>query len=128
MTTVPKPTDLDLAGGFTCGYDAWNRLTEVRQGQTVVAKYEYDGLNRRVKKHIDQQSPADPNGVDVYQYFFYNEGWQALETRQTPTEEGRRPGNARPAVPVRLVAALHRRSDPPGREQGCQLRLHQRDG
>ncbi len=87
MTTVPKPSNLSLAGGFTCAYDAWNRLTEVKQGQTVVAIYEYDGLNRRVKKHIDEQSPADPNGVDVYQHFFYNVGWQALETRETPTED-----------------------------------------
>ena len=44
-----KPTDLDLAGGLTCAYDAWNRLTEVKQGQTVVAIYEYDGLNRRFR-------------------------------------------------------------------------------
>ena len=64
MTTVPKPSDLDLAGGFTCKYDSWNRLAEVKQGETVVAKYEYDALNRRVKKHIDTQSPADPNGVE----------------------------------------------------------------
>ncbi len=82
MTTVPKPSNLALAGGFTCAYDSWNRLAEVKQGQTVVAKYEYDGLNRRVKKHIDTQSPADPNGVDVYQHFFYNVEWQVLETRE----------------------------------------------
>ena len=86
MTTVPKPSDLDLAGGFTCAYDSWNRLTEVKQGQTVVAIYEYDGLNRRVKKHIDTDSPADPDGVDVYQHFFYNVGWQALETREATSE------------------------------------------
>ncbi len=86
MTTVPKPSDLDLAGGLTCAYDSWNRLAEVKQGETVVAKYEYDGLNRRVKKHIDEQSPADPNGVDVYQHFFYNVGWQALETHEATSE------------------------------------------
>ncbi len=65
MTTVPKPSDLDLVGGFTCKYDAWNRLTEVKQGETVVAIYEYDELSRRVKKHIDEQSPSGLNGVDV---------------------------------------------------------------
>ncbi len=32
MTTVPKPTALDLAGGFSCKYDAWNRLTNVTRG------------------------------------------------------------------------------------------------
>ncbi len=35
-----------------------------------------------MKKHIDTQSPADPNGVDVYQHFFYNAAWQVLETRE----------------------------------------------
>ena len=49
-------------------YDAWNRLVEVKDGSTnVVAKYEYDGLNRRIKKHIDSASPGSPaGGVDTY--------------------------------------------------------------
>ena len=46
----------------------------------MVAKYEYVGINRRVKKHIDEQSPAEPNGVDVYQRFFCGDGWEAAET------------------------------------------------
>ena len=43
------------------------------QGEAMVAN-EDDGLSRWVEKHIDEQSSADPNGVDVYQYLFYNEG------------------------------------------------------
>ena len=51
------------------------------QGEAMVARYEYDGLNRRMKKHTHEHSPADPNGVDVCQHFFYNEGWKVTETR-----------------------------------------------
>ncbi len=47
----------------------------------MVARYEHDGLNRRVKKHIDEQSPADPNGVDVYQHLLCNVRWEVVEAR-----------------------------------------------
>jgi len=50
---------------------------------TTFAKYEYDGLNSRVKKHIDTGGEA---GVDTYRHFFYNTGWQILETRKSTTE------------------------------------------
>ncbi|MCX5647512.1 MAG: hypothetical protein NTX40_00200 [Planctomycetota bacterium] len=36
MTTVPKPTA--LTSTYACKYDAWNRLTEVKSGEIVVAK------------------------------------------------------------------------------------------
>jgi len=75
-----------ISGGLTLKYDGWNRLVEVKDGQTVVGKYEFDGLNRRLKKHIDSQSPASPNGIDRYEHFFYNSAWQILETRDTTTE------------------------------------------
>jgi len=84
MTTLPKPTD--LANTLTCKYDAWNRLVEVKDGQTVVGKYEYDALNRRVKRHLDSQSPDNPDGIDSYVHYFYNSTWQILETRDTTTE------------------------------------------
>ncbi len=32
----------------------------------MVAIYEYDGLDGREKRHIDEQSPSDQNGGDVY--------------------------------------------------------------
>ena len=44
----------------------------------MIARYEYDGLNRRVKAHIDAQAPAEPNGVDHYRHFYYNASWQIL--------------------------------------------------
>jgi len=84
MTTVPKPSN--LSSGYTCKWDAWNHLVEVKDGTTVVAKYEYDGLARRVKKHIDSDSPGSPNGIDTYEHFFYNRGWQVMETRRSTVE------------------------------------------
>jgi len=40
-TTVPRPSDPTAA--YTCIYDAWNRLAEVRAGGATVARYRYDG-------------------------------------------------------------------------------------
>jgi len=84
MTAVPKP--VDMTGSYTCAYDAWNRLVEVKDGATVIGRYEYDGLNRRVKKHVDTQAPASPDGLDKYRHFFYNVAWQVLETRESDSE------------------------------------------
>ena len=116
MTTLPKPSS--LATALTCKWDAWNRLVEVKQSATVIGRYEYDGLGRRVKSHVDSQSPANPNGVDAYVHFFYNQGWQEVESRVS----GEREHGARIApapVPVRLVAAVHRRPRAAGQEHGC---------
>ncbi len=84
MTTLPKPSN--PASGLTCKWDAWNHLVEVKDGATVVAKYEYDGLARRTKKHVDSESPASPNGIDAYVHFFYNALWQVLEERNSTVE------------------------------------------
>ncbi len=84
MIMVPKPTALTAT--YACKYDAWNRLVEVKSGETVVAKYEYDGTDRRIKAHIDTQAPAEPNGVDHYRHFYYNASWQLLETRKSSSE------------------------------------------
>ncbi len=84
MITVPKPSS--PADGLTLAYDAWNRLVEVEDGATVVAKYVYDGQNRRIEKHLDSESPAAPDGIDTYIHYFYNSQWQTMETRETATE------------------------------------------
>jgi YD repeat-containing protein len=83
MTTIPKPAN--LADGLTAIYDAWNRLVEVKDGQTVMARYEYDGLNRRITSHIDSGAPSNPSGIDTYLHCYHNSAWQILETRQTDT-------------------------------------------
>jgi RHS repeat-associated protein len=84
MTTMPKPSALNTA--LTCTWDAWNRLVEVKQGAVVMGRYEYDALGRRVKSHVDSQSPGSPNGVDAYVHYFYNSGWQELESRVSASE------------------------------------------
>jgi len=93
MTTIPKPSS--PADGLTCKYDAWNRLVEVKDGQTVVARYEYDGLGRRIKKQFDSHSPSGPNGIDTYVHYFYNNRWQVVETRDATTESDQ-PENLQP--------------------------------
>jgi len=48
----------------------------------VVGKYEYDGRGRRTVSHIDSAAPGEPDGtLDDFRHFFYNSGWQILETR-----------------------------------------------
>lgn len=54
--------------GHTLIYDAWNRLVQVKNGQTVLESYAYDRLNRRVTEN--------PGTVrDLY----YDYAWQLLE-------------------------------------------------
>ena len=61
--------------------DAWNRQVAVYEddgdgvfeptsGDTLLAKYEFDGANRRIEKTF-----ADDTGVE----YFYNQSWQLLE-------------------------------------------------
>jgi len=80
-TTLPRPGD--ESNTFTCVYDAWNRLVEVKVGATTIERNEYDGLNRRVVKQFDSAAPADPDGLDAYRHYYYNSAWQILETRKS---------------------------------------------
>jgi RHS repeat-associated protein len=69
------------AEGRTLAYDAWNRLVSVKNASGVeVARYAYDGLNRRVVEQVG--TPAAPAAAsapirDVY----YSQEWQAVEER-----------------------------------------------
>ncbi|MBC8875907.1 MAG: RHS repeat-associated core domain-containing protein, partial [Planctomycetes bacterium] len=69
MVVVPRPDD--LANGYTCTFDAWNRLVKVEAGISTVATYAYDGLHRRVTKTIDS----------TVRHFYYTSRWQAIEER-----------------------------------------------
>ena len=93
MTSAPKPAS--LGSSLSLKWDAWNRLVEARDGQTVIGVYEFDGLQRRVKRHVDSQAPDSPNGVDTYLHYYYNSAWQTLETRQTAGENDQ-PENLQP--------------------------------
>jgi RHS repeat-associated protein len=54
--------------GYTLIFDAWNRLVQVKNGQTVLETYGYDGLNRRIT-----ENPGTLR--DLY----YDSAWQLLE-------------------------------------------------
>lgn len=54
--------------GHTLIFDAWNRLVQVKNGQTVLETYGYDGLNRRIT-----ENPGTLR--DLY----YSSKWQLLE-------------------------------------------------
>jgi len=54
-------------------YDAWNRLVRYQySGEDDQADYEYDGLNRRLRKSFD----------GWYHDYYYNISWQLLEVRK----------------------------------------------
>jgi RHS repeat-associated protein len=57
-------------------WDAWNRLVEVDNGSTVVERYSYDGLGRRILKMAGFVS-GQPTSVTHY----YLAGQQVVETR-----------------------------------------------
>jgi len=102
MNSVPQP--MSMTDSYDCTYDAWNRLVEVKDGETSIAKYEYDGLNRRVKKCFDSDAPGDPNGLVpalLLQPVVAGPGDAAGRQRK------RRAGVAGPRVPVRLVTTVY---------------------
>ena len=121
MKTLPRPTA--PSASFACRYDAWNRLVQVfvdadssgtfNAGDVEVARYEYDGTNRRAKAHVDSQAPANPDGIDAWRHFYYTSDWQVLETRRTTSAENDAPDGLPPEVQyvwsVRYVDALIRR-------------------
>jgi len=76
---------LDLTAAYSATYDAWNRLVEVKDGSNVVLKCEYDGLGRRTKTFVNTSDPLDQT-YDAFLHFFYNSGWQILETRKSTSE------------------------------------------
>ncbi|HYE21097.1 MAG TPA: RHS repeat-associated core domain-containing protein [Tepidisphaeraceae bacterium] len=74
MTTVPQPAA--LASGYTGVYDAWNRLVELKDGSDTVAKYQYDGRNRRV---VVESYTAGT--LSETRHFYFNSAWQIVEER-----------------------------------------------
>ncbi|WP_428940711.1 RHS repeat domain-containing protein [Fontivita pretiosa] len=74
VTSYPKPSA--MSSSYTCKYDAWNRLTEVKDGANLVGAYSYDGLGRRITKktYVSGQ-------LDKTRQFFYTQQWQIIEER-----------------------------------------------
>jgi hypothetical protein len=78
MTSVPKPSS--LANGLTLTWDAWNRLVEVKDGGSVMATHEYDGLNRRTIEMPDYGETT------YWMHKYWNSSWQMLEQRQNTND------------------------------------------
>ena len=74
LTEFAKPGD--LTGGYTAVFDAWNRLVEIKDGSYTVAKYEYDGIGRRILKDVYVSGSHDH-----YRHYYYAVGWQIVEER-----------------------------------------------
>ena len=69
------------AQGRTLAYDAWNRLVSVNDASaTQVARYEYDGMNRRIVEQAG--TSASPAAVTAtVRDSYYSQEWQVLEER-----------------------------------------------
>jgi RHS repeat-associated protein len=72
-TPTQGSSGYDLAGnmttlqsGKTAVYDAWNRLVEVDDGETIVQRHEYDGANRRIQVFSDFDGSTPDKVVDEY--------------------------------------------------------------
>jgi RHS repeat-associated protein len=61
------PGDWDR--GFSLKWDAWNRLIEVKDGNTLIQTNAYDGLSRRI---------TSSDGTDMIHYY-YNDAWRSVE-------------------------------------------------
>jgi RHS repeat-associated protein len=82
MIVTPKP---GASGHFHLQYDAWNRLTKVfdADGETLVAEYQYDGLNRRIVKLT-----YDEGDLSEIRHFYQSAQNQVLEERLANVETG----------------------------------------
>lgn len=69
MTTMPKPTDWTAA--YTCKWDAWNRLVEIKAGSSVVSSFKYDASTRRIEK----------TSTEGTRHYFYDQQWRSVEER-----------------------------------------------
>ncbi len=58
---------------FEIVWDAWSRIVEVKQGESTVGKYAYDGLTRRITRET---------GGDLISSY-YSDTWRPLEDRVT---------------------------------------------
>ncbi len=69
MSALPAPGDWTKA--FTCQWDAWNRLVQIKDGGTVLQANSYDGLTRRIRK----TTAAEPRD------YYFDQQWRAIEER-----------------------------------------------
>ena len=100
MTTVPKPADPTI--GFTCTYDAWNRMVKVEEGMATVGEYAYDALKRRITKDVDS----------TVRHFLYSSQWESLEERLDSSSDPERQHIWGPQYVDQLIYRDRDTSDP----------------
>ena len=74
MTTLPQPAN--PTSSYTAVYDAWNRMTSISAGGTLVGKYQYDGRNRRIVKLT-----YTGGSLTETRHFYFTDHWQDVEER-----------------------------------------------
>ena len=74
MTVFPQPAA--PTSGFVATYDAWNRLTQITDGTNTIAKYSYDGSNRRTVKQT-----YTAGTLSETRHFYFTSQWQDVEER-----------------------------------------------
>ena len=67
ITNVPQP--LALGSSFDLKWDAWNRLVEVTSSGAFIARYAYDGSNRRISKVTGKEE----------RHYYYSDQWQIIK-------------------------------------------------
>jgi len=74
--TTTMPEVANPASSFSAVYDAWNRMTSISASGTQVAKYQYDGRNRRTVKQA-----YSGGTLSETRHFYFTDGWQDVEER-----------------------------------------------
>jgi RHS repeat-associated protein len=73
MTAFPQPASPSTADEAI--YDAWNRMTQVWSGGSLVQPNVFDGLGRRVSKLVGS----------ALRHYYFSARWQSLEERLGPS-------------------------------------------
>lgn len=76
MTTIPKPANPTI--GYTGIYDAWNRLTAIKEGGDFVAEYQYGPAKRRT---IQKSYSSGVLNETRHLYYTQQSQWQVIEER-----------------------------------------------
>jgi RHS repeat-associated protein len=62
----------DWEGKLEITWDAWSRITSVKNNGTEVGSYGYDGRHRRVTREVDEETL----------HSYYNDAWRPVEERK----------------------------------------------